>query len=200
MRTDDQIALDVISTAGACVRTLRANKDASSSDLDPHCTVKRQPEFYLASSAVYCLEHKFGILNGNLANNARTFQAPAASSDDIRVRWMMGQVDYEICLEEIEGNEVQGGPHDFEASLESWKLSLPARYQDVDQPCSRGLTSDGKKLWIFCQYHEAILGLYTRKESSPSGDSNDWEHGIRSAAIVLEATNLLPLSVVLANS
>lgn len=199
IRSDDTIAFDLISNAGACVQILYANQGSSSSKLDSRHEFKRQVDLNLATGAVYCLEHQFNMSNVNLINNTRPFQASSTISEDFRVRWMTGQVEYiKLCSYENE-KDSQGRARDLVADLQKWKSNLPAQYHDVDQPDSRNIASDGRKLWIFCQYHEASLRFHTNQVGNAFDIPGDTEHEFHSARVILEATSLLPSSVVLVN-
>jgi hypothetical protein len=199
IRSDDTIAFDLISNAGACVQILCANQGSSSSKLDFRHEFKRQVDLNLATGAVYCLEHLFNMSNVNLVNNTRPFQTSSTISEDFRVRWMTGQVEYiKLCSYENE-KDSQGRARDLVADLQKWKSNLPAQYHDVDQPYSRNIASDGRKLWIFCRYHEASLRFHMNQVRDAFDSLGDSEHGLLSARVVLEATSLLPPSVVLVN-
>ncbi|PMD14670.1 hypothetical protein NA56DRAFT_754660 [Hyaloscypha hepaticicola] len=199
IRSDDTIAFDLISNAGACVQILCANQGSSSSKLDCRHEFKRQVDLNLATGAVYCLEHLFNMSNVNLVNNTRPFQTSSTISEDFRVRWMTGQVEYiKLCSYENE-KDSQGRARDLVADLQKWKSNLPAQYHDVDQPYSRNIASDGRKLWIFCRYHEASLRFHMNQVRDAFDSLGDSEHGLLSARVVLEATSLLPPSVVLVN-
>lgn len=204
VRSNDSITFDLISNANGCVRLLRAGQGLSSEwGFQPES--KRQISLDLAVGALYCLEHRFGV-DVSLANSiCRPFEVLPATSEDYRVRWMTTQVEYiRLCLRIAKPHENENDRqvhiNKLEGELQAWKSNLPGQYHDIDQAYPRNIASDNRKLWLFCQYHEASLRLHM----SYVGDTFDnlgseSEHGICSARVILEATSLLPPSTVLSN-
>ena len=204
VRSNDSITFDLISNANGCVRLLRASQ-GSASERGSRSESKRQASLDLAVGALYCLEYQFGM-DVSLANTiCRPFEAPSATSEDYRVRWMTSQVEYiRLCLRIAKPpeneNDRQVHIHTLEGEVQVWKSNLPGQYHDIDQPYPRNIASDNRKLWLFCQYHEASLRLHM----SHIGDAfealeSDSEHAVCSAKVILEATSLLPPSAVLSN-
>lgn len=204
VRSSDSITVDLISNANCCVRLLCASHKVSS-ERDSRSDGKRQTSLNLAVGALYCLEHQFGM-DVSMSNAVcRPFEAPSATTEDCRVRWMTSQAEYiRLCLRIAKppenGNDRQPHTHTLDGELQAWKSNLPGQYQDIDQPYPHSIASDNRKLWLFCQYHEANLRLHM----SHIGDASDalWsesERGVCSARVILEATSLLPPLAVLSN-
>lgn len=197
LRSNCTITLDLLSNASACVRTLRTGL---ASPLE-------QVNLDLAIGAVYCLEQQ-DAMSSDLTDTVfseRSSEALSRLNEDGRLRWMASQVEYgkinsRFARPDAKRSDGQDYTEMLEGNLRIWKPSLPEQYQDIDQPYPRNFASDSRKLWIFCQYHEAILYLYDGQENNEFGvmDEN-MAPTFRSARIVLEATSILPPSVVLSN-
>lgn len=143
------------------MQILRVNQRSSSLNLDSRHEVKRQGDLKLATGAVYCLEHQFNMSNVNLINSTRSIQASSAISEDLCVRWMTGEVEYIKLCSDQNKRDSQGRARDLEGDLQKWKSNL--QYHNVDQPYSRNIASDGRKLCIFCRYNELVSGATRTK-------------------------------------
>jgi hypothetical protein len=78
--------------------------------------------------------------------------------------------------------------------LRAWKMSLPAKYRDLDEVDPREITRNGRKFWLFCRYHEIKLGLWT-------DDINSCflRETFRDAQVVLSTVSTVPASFILAD-
>ena len=83
---------------------------------------------------------------------------------------------------------------ELEAELLVWKENLLGQYHDIDQPYPHNITSDSRKLWLFCQYHKAKLRIHIGQ----SGEVCD-DDAYNSARFILEATSVLSSPMVLSH-
>lgn len=197
------LTLDLISSAGACARTLRASYGNTSGPSTEYRD-KQQVNLNLSMGACYCLEQQYSHVAltefGSIA-----FDALPAFSNDFRIKWMASQVEYaNFCskMSEKQGkeNDSHAVAQELEADLRLWKSSLPVPYHDIDKPYPCNIASDSRKLWLFCQYHEASLQIHmSHRERPDTGLSGDFDRGLQSARNILEVTSLLTPSIIASN-
>lgn len=195
LRSGGMIIEDLMSNASACVRTLRAAQTSPS----------EQVNLDLVIGTLWCLEVQ-AHMSGDLTDmGSRPPEAFSRPSEDGRLKWMASQVEYgKICLRIVKPHDRnRDGQHSvqvLEDDLRIWKASLLGQYHDIDQPYPRNFAFDSRKLWVFCQFHEAILHLYDGLgDNDFDGMDGSLVPGFRSARTVLEATSLLTPSMVLSN-
>ena len=117
---------------------------------------------------------------------------------DSRFEWMSSQIEYISLSRTLLGTHARPFNNQtnnikwLESDLKAWKANLPGEYQDIDQPHPDNLVSNNRKLWVFCQYHEAILRL----NNSQIDRLVDRGQGLYSAIVIVQATSLFPPSVV----
>jgi hypothetical protein len=131
-------------------------------------------------------------------SSSRPSALQRSAGDDSRFKWMSSQIEYSLLSIRLAGTRKQqciketNMIEQLEGDLKAWKANLPCQYQDIDQPHPCNIASDNRKLWVFCQYHEAILRLY----KSQAGHPLHIEQCLHSASVILQATSVLSPSVV----
>lgn len=88
----------------------------------------------------------------------------------------------------------------LESELQSWRRNLPAQYHDIDQSYPLNLARDTRKLWLFCQYHEASLYMHSgHPDDAATHIGSNHNHTSPSVKTVLEAASVLPPDAVLSH-
>lgn len=111
---------------------------------------------------------------------------------DITVRTYDDTSDKEPGSRDLVLDEVQNRLH-------AWKSSLPVGYSDLDQVHPLGFDRDGRKLELFCQYHDAIFAIHRAWDEEEIRDhkrlaSN--ETCLRSARTILDLIMHIPVPMV----
>lgn len=116
----------------------------------------------------------------------------AAAGGDLRTKWIASQIEFsQICSRITEAHGDTSSEKQLGIELEEWRETLSSQYRDINQSHPRNMASDGRKLWLFCCYHEANLRI------QPSHPGNECTSLMSNAAkIILEATSVLPTAVV----
>lgn len=198
LRGNFSITLDLIPSATACARILCRSPVSPSDKLN----------LDLAIGAVLCLQHQATTTvspNDVIDNFPDGLRDPNA---DFRSKWMAGQVKYLRILSDIAKSEKelindQDSTENLASNLGAWKAGLLGEYHDIDQPYPRNLICDTRKLWLFCQFHDAQLQLLRSQKGGDSGGfdgtATPFAPRIHSARVLLEAASLLPPPVALSN-
>lgn len=117
------------------------------------------------------------------------------SCNDFRTNWMASQVELNKLYAKISGSLMDdSGKLDLETKLQTWRQMLPVQYRDIDQPHPRDITSDSRKLWLFCRYYDALLQI----RLGPTGCMYD-ARAFSTAKVIMEATSILPTPMVHSN-
>lgn len=190
LRINSPCTFDLISNAASCAQVLQ--REANSS-------VATETNLNLALGAAYCLGHHLTppVRIHNLVPDI--LESTGNTSVDLRAKWMASQVEFSRLRSSITGltldTDDTGHAQNLLAELESWRERLPSRYSDINQSEPRNLASDSRKLWLFCEYHEARL----RAKIMVNGGSTCFDSQLVLAAtkVIIEATSTLPTAVVL---
>ena len=192
LRINSPCTFDLISNAASCAQVLQ--REANSS-------VTTETNLNLALGAAYCLGHHLAppVRIHNLVPDI--LESTGNTSVDLRAKWMASRVEFGILRSRITGltldkDEIrQPNAQNLLAELELWRERLPSRYSDISQSEPRNLASDSRKLWLFCEYHEASL----RAKIIANGGSTcfDREPVLAATKVIIEATRTLPTAVVL---
>lgn len=192
------ITLDLIASATTCVRILCASPVSPSDKLN----------LDLAIGAVVCLQHQATTI---VSSNDVTDNFPEilrGLNADFRTKWMASQVEYLRILSDVaesdkEISNDQDLIENLASNLGAWKAGLMGEYHDIDQPYPRNLIGDTRKVWLFCQFHDAQLQLLRHHKGGASGGfygtAAPSTPRIHSARVLLEAASLLPPPVALSN-
>lgn len=134
-----------------------------------------------------------------MPSNGKRLEIPqVANGEDFRTVWMASQLDFSSLFSWLTRvHQTETDTQRLKKELQSWREKLPAKYHDIDQSYPQDLASDSRKLWLFCQYHEANLYIDARHQNDAATHIvTDHNHTSHSAKIVLEAASVLPPDVV----